>query len=68
MQMNTEQKIRCWAPVWRKLHEVEKISKHIIDKIPLKIRKDIYIRTVVKGLEKYHAALKTYAKKHGLIK
>lgn len=60
------QKIMCWAKAGKAANAVKKIDDKTKKLIPLGIRKDIYIRTVVNGIKEYHQELMKYAKKHKL--
>jgi len=66
MQLTPFQKIDIWAKVMRAEHKIHKYSKALTRKIPLTIRRDYYIKTVVKAHKKYHELLARYINKHNL--
>lgn len=64
--MDAIEKIEIWRPVYMHLNKAKKLSKRVIQLIPIKIRREMYLKTVVKATEKYHKLMNAYAKKHKL--
>ena len=64
--MDTFEKIECWAKVWVEQSKIKKIPDWMKKKIPLGVRKDFYIQTVVKAQVNYQKLMLAYAKKHKL--
>lgn len=62
--MSFEQKLRIWMPVYRKLNKAKILNSRVTKLIPLKARREMYMKTVVKATEKYHKLLQAYARKY----
>ena len=50
-------KVKMMTPIWTRLHNAAKLTKHHRQKIPTKIRLELYNKIVVTAFEKYNQAL-----------
>lgn len=64
--MNPYEKIDIWMKTAIEMSKIKRLNKRLKDKIPLTIRKDIYIQTVVKGHKQYQKRLFEWCKVHNI--
>lgn len=64
MQLTPFQKIDIWFDVWRAEAKIKKVDKSVSKGIPITLKRDFYIKTIVKGHREYHKLLAKYIKEH----
>ena len=65
-KMDTFEKIDIWFKTWKAQSKIKYVPTRIKKNIPITVKKDFYIKTIVKAHKDYNNLMWKYAKKHKL--